>query len=354
MDVSVVDDFSIIGVVEILCDKFQRRMNVAFAERSRESGDIKWKTMVTKEYPENELLAFEFPDCPPNSIFVPVKLLVPTASKDAELDTFFLVEVPNQVISNSDLQKACAKRFASFFEPQDGGIDDEKLRKLKTRLRDTKGRFQNGEIMKCTIIEIPGKPNDVLPGIATQRVNILLNPDVIAARFRWDLLRNWITDVQMSTQGKRITKTTLADCLENFALEEVLDMANKAFCPHCREFVRAAKKMDLWTVPELLIIQLKRFLSKGQCQKKLELNVEYPDEFDISPFVLQRMEPTKYRLVAVIEHSGGLGGGHYIADVFHHQLAKWFRFNDDTVKAIKQNEVHSERGYVLFYEKSKT
>jgi ubiquitin C-terminal hydrolase len=158
----------------------------------------------------------------------------------------------------------------------------------------------------------------------------------------------------MSPKGKRISKTTLTDCLENFAHEEVLDEANKAFCPHCRDFVRAAKKMDLWTVPKLLVIQLKRFFSKGVYQRKLDLNVDYPDELDLTPFVKRQEGGSTFRLVAVVEHSGGLGGGHYVADVLHQPLMKWYRFSDDTIKTIKQSDAHSENGYVLFYEKHST
>jgi hypothetical protein len=332
-------------------------MNVAFAERPRSSTDLKWKTMILKDYPENELLAFELPECPRDSVLVPTRLLVPTGSKDTELDTFFLVEIPNTNIDDSVVEAACVQRLESFFAPPLGKIEGKELIKIKSRLRDTKKRFEAGEKMHCHVIRKPAQQNnvfqrdDVVLRIATQRIDVLLNPDVIATNFRWDLLRNRNVDVQMSPKGKRITKTTLADTLVNFAREEVLDSANKAFCPHCRDFVRATKKMDIWTVPELLVIQLKRFFSKGTYQRKLDLMVEYPDEFEISPFVLRQIGETKYRLVGVIEHSGGLGGGHYIADVFHYQLGKWFRFNDEGVRAIKQSEVHSEQGYVLFYEK---
>ena len=31
------------------------------------------------------------------------------------------------------------------------------------------------------------------------------------------------------------------------------------FCPGCKEFVQASKKFDLWKLPEILVIHLKRF-----------------------------------------------------------------------------------------------
>ena len=31
------------------------------------------------------------------------------------------------------------------------------------------------------------------------------------------------------------------------------------YCPDCKEFVQATKKFDLWRLPDILVIHLKRF-----------------------------------------------------------------------------------------------
>jgi ubiquitin carboxyl-terminal hydrolase 4/11/15 len=357
MDLVIVNDFSIVDVVEALCDKFRRRMNIAFAERFRSSTDLRWKTMVMKEYPENELLAFELPDCPRESVFVPTRLLGPTKTKDCELDdTYVLVQMPSEIVDNEAAQIACLERFDPLFAPPLTEVNDKQLIALRTKLADTKDRFEPGQRLQCRIVSRARRPNeffqrdDIVRRVANERIDALLNPEE-SPNFRWDLLRRKRIDVQMSPKGKRITKTTLTECLINFAREEVLDETNKAFCPHCRDFVRATKKMDLWTVPEFLIIQLKRFFSKGLYQRKLDLNVDYPDELDVTPFVKKQEAGCRFKLVAVIDHSGGLNGGHYVADVLHEPLMKWYRFSDDMVKVMKQSDAHSENGYVLFYEK---
>jgi ubiquitin carboxyl-terminal hydrolase 4/11/15 len=95
---------------------------------------------------------------------------------------------------------------------------------------------------------------------------------------------------------------------------------------------------------------IEKILSNGLYQRKLDLKADDPDQLDMTPFVKQRGNGYNFKLVAVIEHSGGLGGGNYVADVFCRPLTKWYRFSDDTVKPIKQSDVHSEHGYVLFYE----
>jgi hypothetical protein len=96
----------------------------------------------------------------------------------------------------------------------------------------------------------------------------------------------------------------------------------------------------------LLVIQLKRFFTKGPHQRKLDLNVEYPSELEMTPFVRAENGGANYRLVAVIEHSGGPDGGHYIADALYGQLMKWYQFRDDIVKAIKQSDAHSANAYI--------
>jgi ubiquitin C-terminal hydrolase len=100
---------------------------------------------------------------------------------------------------------------------------------------------------------------------------------------------------------------------------------------------------------------LKRFYSKGDYQRKLDINVDFPDSLDMTPFVIGPQPPggLSYKLVSVIEHSGGLGGGHYIAAALHQVVKRWYRFNDETVKPIKQHNAHTENGYVLFYERQR-
>lgn len=34
---------------------------------------------------------------------------------------------------------------------------------------------------------------------------------------------------------------------------------NLRYCPNCKEFVQATKKFDLWRLPDVLVIHLKRF-----------------------------------------------------------------------------------------------
>ena len=52
---------------------------------------------------------------------------------------------------------------------------------------------------------------------------------------------------------------TLYNCLDLFTVKEQLGPDDAWYCPNCKEFVEATKKFDLWKLPRVLVIHLKRF-----------------------------------------------------------------------------------------------
>lgn len=61
----------------------------------------------------------------------------------------------------------------------------------------------------------------------------------------------------------------------------------------------------------------------------------------------------QYRLYAVVNHSGNLGGGHYTAygRVGDGPDRQWYHFNDSTVTRANESEVVSKAAYIFFYER---
>lgn len=86
----------------------------------------------------------------------------------------------------------------------------------------------------------------------------------------------------------------LIDCLKEFKQLETLDEENMWYCNKCKEHVQATKTLEIFKVPRVLIISLKRFkqnkankYSYGGGNKKLETFVDFPLEgLDMAPFVL--------------------------------------------------------------------
>lgn len=93
---------------------------------------------------------------------------------------------------------------------------------------------------------------------------------------------------------------------------------NFRYCPKCKEHRQASKKLDLWRLPEILVIHLKRFSYNRTFKNKLETFVDFPiEEFDLSTYTVHKSGNVshRYTLYAISNHYGGLGGGHYTAFV---------------------------------------
>ncbi|XP_028104595.1 ubiquitin carboxyl-terminal hydrolase 8-like isoform X2 [Camellia sinensis] len=144
---------------------------------------------------------------------------------------------------------------------------------------------------------------------------------------------------------------SLYKCLEAFLKEEPLGPEDMWYCPNCKKHRQASKKLDLWRLPEILIIHLKRFSYNRFFKNKLETFVDFPiDDFDLSTYIVHQSAQVSHRYVlyAVSNHYGGMGGGHYTAFV---QLGRdrWYEFDDSLVSPASKEQIKTSAAYVLFY-----
>jgi ubiquitin carboxyl-terminal hydrolase 16/45 len=79
----------------------------------------------------------------------------------------------------------------------------------------------------------------------------------------------------------------------------------------------ASKQYLIKKPPKVLTLHLKRFMQLGDHLKKIDIHVSFPRTLDLSPFATSEAQKLglKYNLYGVVEHSGGLSGGHYVAYV---------------------------------------
>ena len=128
-------------------------------------------------------------------------------------------------------------------------------------------------------------------------------------------------------------------------------------CPRCKELRDATKKIDIWKLPQLLIIHLKRFKYHGMWRDKINVNVDYPVD---KPLYLDKyvMRPATdasasagYRLYATSNHTGTMDGGHYTAMCRHVKTGCWFRFDDTNVRKLDEpsSALKMPSSYILFY-----
>uniref|UniRef100_A0A9J2P6X9 Ubiquitin carboxyl-terminal hydrolase n=1 Tax=Ascaris lumbricoides TaxID=6252 RepID=A0A9J2P6X9_ASCLU len=112
------------------------------------------------------------------------------------------------------------------------------------------------------------------------------------------------------------------ECFHLFTRQELLSDGNLWYCSRCKEHQHATKKLDLWKLPPVLIIHLKRFHFTRWSREKIDIPVEFPlTGLDLTSRVVdEKFGKAVYDLIAVSNHAGGLGGGHYWA---------WARNGDD-------------------------
>lgn len=111
----------------------------------------------------------------------------------------------------------------------------------------------------------------------------------------------------------------LEECLEKFSEGEQLDEHNAWYCPRCKKHVCALKMIALWTVPDILIVHLKRFTfnhcrtSGNVVRDKVEDKVVFPIErLDMRPYILGPIDeeaPPVYK-VSFICHIVSFPYGH--------------------------------------------
>ena len=127
-------------------------------------------------------------------------------------------------------------------------------------------------------------------------------------------------DASMSSSSKS-GAITLKSCLQRFSVEEQLDKFNEWYCPGCKNHVQAFKTMDLYRLPTILIIQLKRFEyeegtsyygQRSTIRNKINSLVDFPiTGLDLSGIAKGPQEtPAIYDLFAISNHHGGLFFNH--------------------------------------------
>lgn len=151
---------------------------------------------------------------------------------------------------------------------------------------------------------------------------------------------------------------SLQDCMKLYLAPEKLQGDDQWYCSHCKTHVDAMKKTDIWILPPILIVHLKRFRfdDYGNVGSKNGAPVDYPlSDWDLLPFVKSRagkFGESTYDLYAVSNHHGGLGGGHYTAYAKSRLYDEsWYEFNDSHTTPISERTHKSNQSsaYVLFY-----
>ncbi|XP_029014327.1 ubiquitin carboxyl-terminal hydrolase 43 isoform X2 [Betta splendens] len=153
---------------------------------------------------------------------------------------------------------------------------------------------------------------------------------------------------------------TLDECFQLYTKEEQLAPDDAWRCPHCRQLQQGVVKMSLWTLPDILILHLKRFRQVGERRNKLTTLVQFPlAALDMAPHMVNRSHgaarprppESLYDLYAVCDHHGGMHGGHYTASCRNSVDGQWYSYDDSSVEPLPQADVCTRGAYILFYQR---
>lgn len=143
----------------------------------------------------------------------------------------------------------------------------------------------------------------------------------------------------------RKQRVTLYDCFQEFMTPEEIDGWIGTAMPETGRKIE--KKVSLWKLPNILIIQLKRFTNQFS---KNNAFVDFQLQINLESYCLgYDRSNANYVLYAVGHHTGTLNGGHYFATCKNN--GKWYLFNDSHVSEIPVSQVFSPSAYCLFYYK---
>ncbi|KAF2674089.1 UCH-domain-containing protein [Microthyrium microscopicum] len=153
-------------------------------------------------------------------------------------------------------------------------------------------------------------------------------------------------------EARRKRGIQLDDCFAETSKEEILTEENAWYCSNCKERRQASKKLEIWTIPDVLVIHLKRFSLAGRSMRdKIDVLVDFPVEgLDLTGRVgVDEGKPLLYDLFAVDNHYGGMGGGHYTAYAKNFVDDEWYEYNDASVHKIQPHSTVTKAAYLLFY-----
>jgi len=148
---------------------------------------------------------------------------------------------------------------------------------------------------------------------------------------------------------------TLYDCFSHYCEGERMEGDNAWFNDTTKQYQSVQKRIMYWSLPNIMIIDLKRVQYTERGPVKVTIPVEIPlHNLNLSAFVRgYKRESYIYDLYAVCNHHGNFSkSGHYTATICSANDI-WYNFNDETVKQVdmKGDTITSNIPYCLFYRK---
>ena len=139
--------------------------------------------------------------------------------------------------------------------------------------------------------------------------------------------------------------SNIHESLKNYFKTEIMDGENKINCEQCKIKRTCYKHLIFKSLPNILVIALKRFEFDYNTMLKYKLNTyfEFPHKLDMKNYLIENHieKNTEYELTGITIHYGIADSGHYY-DLIKGPNKKWYKFNDIFVTEFKEEDIPKE------------
>lgn len=155
----------------------------------------------------------------------------------------------------------------------------------------------------------------------------------------------WNKIQQVFAENKN--NVSIYDCLLNFCLPEEIN--SESTCERCKKKTITKKEVKISKPANTLVLLIKRF-KYNKAGVKLSTFIQFPATIDLR-FFLSKASSSQYQLTGMIQHSGGLSGGHYISYNKNYKNNRWYEFDDSRVTSLNLSQILEKEAYILFYQR---
>lgn len=182
---------------------------------------------------------------------------------------------------------------------------------------------------------------NIFYGIHVSNISSVKNGKILAMR------PEPFSTISLPIPKKR--ETSIYECMDLYCEKERMEGENAWYNEKTKKKEDIDKGIRFWSLPNILIIDLKRFDMRG---RKLRQQVQCPlENIDFSKYVDGYNSSSYiYDMYGICNHSGGLMGGHYTA-LIKNANSKWYLFNDTSVKEVNKDKLITPNAYCFFFRK---
>ena len=158
-----------------------------------------------------------------------------------------------------------------------------------------------------------------------------------------------LEEIRKYIYGNNSNCVNIMDGFEFYKRKSYISGQNQISCNNCHFMSNAYQKNSLYSLPEVLILNLNR--GRGNIYN---VGINYNEIIDLSGEVETHIESSDtFKLKCIISHFGPSStSGHFIAFCYVESKGKWYEFNDSIVTESSFEEAKNKGiAYVLFYQR---